>query len=169
MRCCTHHESQAVSPAHTLMANRQPARLTPLLPANPTLPGPSQCPLAQPDVARCAAVHSSTSLQRDKVYAERRRALEASDLTPLMIEYAERTIDDILEVRRAAGSAGMRQLLCWIGCAERAVIALRPSCRPAEHGAPSLGGGAAICALWVAPPLAHPVLPRSAGLPVHNL
>lgn len=36
--------------------------------------------------------------QRDKVYAERRRALEASDLTPLMIEYAERTIDDILEV-----------------------------------------------------------------------
>lgn len=39
--------------------------------------------------------------QRDKVYAERRRALEASDLTPLMAEYAERTIDDILEVRPA--------------------------------------------------------------------
>ena len=36
--------------------------------------------------------------QRDKVYAERRRALEAADLTPLMVEYAEKTIDDILEV-----------------------------------------------------------------------
>ncbi|KAL4443549.1 hypothetical protein ABPG75_011286 [Micractinium tetrahymenae] len=35
--------------------------------------------------------------QRDKVYAERRRALEAADLTPLMLEYAEKTIDDILE------------------------------------------------------------------------
>ncbi|PSC72357.1 translocase subunit chloroplastic [Micractinium conductrix] len=35
--------------------------------------------------------------QRDKVYGERRRALEAADLTPLMVEYAERTIDDILE------------------------------------------------------------------------
>ena len=37
-------------------------------------------------------------LQRDKVYAERRRALVAPDLTPLMVEYAEKTIDDILEV-----------------------------------------------------------------------
>jgi preprotein translocase subunit SecA len=35
--------------------------------------------------------------QRDKIYNERRRALLASDLTPLMIEYAERTCDDILE------------------------------------------------------------------------
>lgn len=35
--------------------------------------------------------------QRDKLYGERRRALEAADLTPLMLEYAERTIDDILE------------------------------------------------------------------------
>lgn len=38
--------------------------------------------------------------QRDKVYAERRRALLTSDLTPLIIEYAEKTADDILEVWR---------------------------------------------------------------------
>ncbi|KAK9821732.1 hypothetical protein WJX81_008527 [Elliptochloris bilobata] len=35
--------------------------------------------------------------QRDKVYAERRRALLARDLSPLMLEYAQRTVDDILE------------------------------------------------------------------------
>ena len=35
--------------------------------------------------------------QRDRVYADRRIALEADDLTPLMMEYAERTVDDILE------------------------------------------------------------------------
>ena len=37
--------------------------------------------------------------QRDKVYADRRKALVSQDLSPLMIEYAERTVDDILEVR----------------------------------------------------------------------
>jgi len=37
--------------------------------------------------------------QRDKVYAERRRALLARDLAPLMLEYAQRTVDDILEAR----------------------------------------------------------------------
>lgn len=37
--------------------------------------------------------------QRDKVYAERRRALLADDLAAIMIEYAEKTADDILEVR----------------------------------------------------------------------
>jgi hypothetical protein len=37
--------------------------------------------------------------QRDKIYAERRRALLAEDLAPLLVEYAERTSDDILEVR----------------------------------------------------------------------
>jgi len=37
--------------------------------------------------------------QRDKIYAERRRAVLSNDLTPLMVEYAERTVDDILEVR----------------------------------------------------------------------
>jgi hypothetical protein len=42
--------------------------------------------------------------QRDKVYAERRRALLARDLAPLMLEYAQRTVDDILEVR-----AGLRR------------------------------------------------------------
>ncbi|GAB4816599.1 hypothetical protein N2152v2_003645, partial [Parachlorella kessleri] len=36
--------------------------------------------------------------QRDKIYAERRRALEAADLQQLLVEYAERTVDDILEV-----------------------------------------------------------------------
>ena len=35
--------------------------------------------------------------QRDRVYADRRAALEAEDLSPLMLEYAERTVDDILE------------------------------------------------------------------------
>jgi hypothetical protein len=33
------------------------------------------------------------------VYAERRRALLSDKLAPAMIEYAERTCDDILEVR----------------------------------------------------------------------
>ena len=37
--------------------------------------------------------------QRDKVYAERRRAVLFNDLAPLMTEYAEKTVDDILEVR----------------------------------------------------------------------
>ena len=36
--------------------------------------------------------------QRDRVYGERRRALESDDLSAQMIEYAERTVDDILEV-----------------------------------------------------------------------
>jgi hypothetical protein len=36
--------------------------------------------------------------QRDKVYLERRKALVAKDLSPLLVEYAERTVDDILEV-----------------------------------------------------------------------
>lgn len=37
--------------------------------------------------------------QRDRVYTERRRALESEDLKSLLIEYAELTMDDILEVR----------------------------------------------------------------------
>jgi hypothetical protein len=44
--------------------------------------------------------------QRDRVYAERRRALLSDDLAPLMREYAEKTCDDILEVRVAAGVRG---------------------------------------------------------------
>jgi len=39
--------------------------------------------------------------QRDRVYVERRRALEATDLEAQMIEYAELTMDDILEVRES--------------------------------------------------------------------
>lgn len=35
--------------------------------------------------------------QRDRVYTERRRALESDDLQSLIIEYAELTMDDILE------------------------------------------------------------------------
>lgn len=35
--------------------------------------------------------------QRDKIYSERRKALLAPDLAPLMVEYAEKTADDILE------------------------------------------------------------------------
>nr|GLL42496.1 hypothetical protein Ahy_B09g096120 isoform D [Ipomoea trifida] len=35
--------------------------------------------------------------QRDRIYTERRMALEADDLQPLLIEYAELTMDDILE------------------------------------------------------------------------
>ena len=33
-----------------------------------------------------------------QVYGERRRALMATDLSAQMVEYAERTVDDILEV-----------------------------------------------------------------------
>lgn len=36
--------------------------------------------------------------QRDRVYTERRRALESDNLQTLLIEYAELTMDDILEV-----------------------------------------------------------------------
>jgi len=36
--------------------------------------------------------------QRDRVYTERRRALQSDNLQSLLIEYAELTIDDILEV-----------------------------------------------------------------------
>ncbi|CAN6467046.1 unnamed protein product [Victoria cruziana] len=37
--------------------------------------------------------------QRDRVYTERRRALQSENLQSLLIEYAELTMDDILEVR----------------------------------------------------------------------
>jgi len=52
--------------------------------------------------------------QRDKVYAERRRALLARNLSPLMLEYAQRTIDDILEVlwRSVACADGSRSIAC---------------------------------------------------------
>jgi preprotein translocase subunit SecA len=37
--------------------------------------------------------------QRDRIYAERRRGVLTKDLSPFMIEYAEKTADDIVEVR----------------------------------------------------------------------
>ncbi|MEW5312833.1 MAG: hypothetical protein WDW38_004438 [Sanguina aurantia] len=39
--------------------------------------------------------------QRDKIYSERRKALLSKDLTAMMVEYAERTADDILEANVA--------------------------------------------------------------------
>jgi hypothetical protein len=46
--------------------------------------------------------------QRDKIYAERRKALLAPDLVALMREYAEKTADDILEVGATGeGRTGM--------------------------------------------------------------
>lgn len=42
--------------------------------------------------------------QRDRVYADRRAALEAADLTPMMLEYAEKTVDDILEANIPANT-----------------------------------------------------------------
>lgn len=40
-----------------------------------------------------------------QVYGERRRALMAQDLSPQLVEYAERTVDDILEVMHLPGLA----------------------------------------------------------------
>ncbi|KAK7269548.1 hypothetical protein RIF29_22279 [Crotalaria pallida] len=42
--------------------------------------------------------------QRDRVYTERRRALESDNLQSLLIEYAELTMDDILEANIGSGS-----------------------------------------------------------------
>ena len=43
--------------------------------------------------------------QRDRVYLERRKALGSRDLSPLLVEYAERTVDDILEARHCPQSS----------------------------------------------------------------
>lgn len=56
--------------------------------------------------------------QRDRVYAERRRALLAKSLTPVMLDYARKTVDDILEVGICVmrpGDAGSGGLLLWRG------------------------------------------------------
>lgn len=45
-----------------------------------------------------------------QVYGERRRALMAQDLSPQLVEYAERTVDDILEVMRLPTST----MLCCL-------------------------------------------------------
>lgn len=39
--------------------------------------------------------------QRDRIYAERRKALLNPDLAPVMLEYSAETMSDILEVGRA--------------------------------------------------------------------
>lgn len=36
--------------------------------------------------------------QRDRIYSERRKALLADNLTDVMVEYSEETMNDILEV-----------------------------------------------------------------------
>ncbi len=46
--------------------------------------------------------------QRDRVYRERLRALQADSLEPLMVEYAELTVDDIIGVRN----------LCIVNCSK---------------------------------------------------
>ena len=38
--------------------------------------------------------------QRDRIYAERRKALLAPDLADVMVEYSTETMNDILEARR---------------------------------------------------------------------
>jgi len=57
--------------------------------------------------------------QRDRVYAERRRALLTDDLSPLLVEYAEKTCDDILEVRR--------HTLCEWSCDQHLVCCALPN------------------------------------------
>lgn len=37
--------------------------------------------------------------QRDRIYAERRKALIATDLSDVMFEYSEQTMNDILQAR----------------------------------------------------------------------
>ncbi|KAJ9529991.1 hypothetical protein QJQ45_023225, partial [Haematococcus lacustris] len=68
---------------------------------NPLLPAAPDALLAA--ALRCCAPRNLfeydqvVNTQRDKVYAERRRALLATDLGAIMVEYAEKTADDILE------------------------------------------------------------------------
>lgn len=42
--------------------------------------------------------------QRDSIYAERRQALLAKDMTPILEDYAIKTVDDILEVQHVRAS-----------------------------------------------------------------
>jgi preprotein translocase subunit SecA len=51
--------------------------------------------------------------QRDRIYAERRKALLATDLSDLMLEYSEETMNDILEVRLALWCT--YNILHWLG------------------------------------------------------
>jgi hypothetical protein len=60
--------------------------------------------------------------QRDRVYADRRAALEAPDLEPLLVEYADRTVDDILEV---GFSLFLSLFYC---CRRRSFLLLKKGC-----------------------------------------
>jgi preprotein translocase subunit SecA len=60
-----------------------------------------ECACARADIRRQLWEYDQVlNTQRDKVYLERRRALLSADLSPLLLEYAERTVDDILEVTK---------------------------------------------------------------------
>ena len=102
----------------------------PAAPEHPGPPTPHACPL-----------------QRDKVYGERRRALEAADLTPLMVEYAERTIDDILEVRSWCFCLRIRR-----GAAAAAAALLLVSDAPAPLPVHHVPARACACAPTCHPP-----------------
>lgn len=52
--------------------------------------------------------------QRDRVYTERRRALKSENLESLIIEYAELTMDDIVEVNRSLNYWLILFMLCLL-------------------------------------------------------
>lgn len=52
--------------------------------------------------------------QRDKVYGERRLALLTKDMSRQMIEYAQRTVDDILEVGPVCMTCAEAQLIMMV-------------------------------------------------------
>lgn len=71
--------------------------------------------------------------QRDRVYADRRRALAAQDLSSQLTEYAERTVDDILEVAAHSPSGldvHLRVLMLQLSQAE----CVRRSCGRCSSG-----------------------------------
>ena len=80
-----------------------PALLTLPCPPPLTLPAPSP-----PCFRNLFDYDQVVNTQRDKIYAERRRAVLSADLTPLMVEYADKTVDDILEVCVCVGGGGQR-------------------------------------------------------------
>lgn len=55
------------------------------------------CMLSHPAPGAPVCVSRDADTRLCQVYGERRRALLSSDLGPQMVEYAERTVDDILE------------------------------------------------------------------------
>ena len=60
---------------------------------------------------------SALSMQSVQVYGERRRALLASDLSAQMVEYAERTVDDVVEVGSPPSAAEQQCATSTIQCA----------------------------------------------------